>query len=334
MTDQAAHTLPAGHALDLAELLETGWNVPKDTLFQGLSVARAGLEKPDARIGIPAFCALVERARTLSGEPAIGFHMGMQMRVPAHGYLGFAAMTASTLHEALTLATRYAPTRTSALRLRLSVDGDHAALSIDELANFGTVRDCVLFALIVGLWQIAEALTGQSLQGTADFPFARPAYAERVERSVHSIRYEQPCAALRFSAALLDTPLQMANAAALELAREQCERALDALDPHDLVARVREALPRKPSGFHSLEEVASKLGVSSRTLKRKLKVEGHAFSDLLDAMALEQARELLKQQALSLEQVAERLGYSDVSNFGRAFRRWTGLTPAAYRREG
>jgi AraC-like DNA-binding protein len=334
MMDQAAHTLPAGHALDLAELVESTWQVPKETLFQGLSVLPAGLDKADARIGIEAFCALVERARRLSGEPAIGFYMGMQMRVPAHGFVGFAAMTASTLREALMLATRYAPTRTSALGLRLSIEGESAALYIDEQADFGAVRDCVLFALVVGLWQIAEALTGQSLRGVAEFPFRRPSYAERIEPSVDTLRYDQPHTALRFAAALLDTPLRNANAAALSLAREQCERALEALEPHDLIARVRSALPKKPSGFHSLEEVAAKLGVSSRTLKRKLKAEGHAFSDLLDALALELARELLRQQALSLEQVAERLGYSDVSNFGRAFRRWTGLTPAAFRREG
>ena len=73
--------------------------------------------------------------------------------------------------------------------------------------------------------------------------------------------------------------------------------------------------------------------MSSRTLKRKLKAEGTAFSDILDQLAIEQARKLLR-SALSVEQIAERMGYSDVSNFGRAFRRWTGTTPAAYRREG
>ena len=77
MTDQAAHTLPAGHALELAELVSSQWNVAKETLFSGLDLSASGLAKPDARIGIDAFCALVERARSLSGEPAIGFHMGM-----------------------------------------------------------------------------------------------------------------------------------------------------------------------------------------------------------------------------------------------------------------
>lgn len=331
--EQDAFTLPAAQALDVAELVKT-WGISREQLFEGLSLQAAALERPDARITLGRYIALLERARTLSGQPALGFFLGMRMRVPTHGFLGFAAMTASTLREALELAVRYAPTRTNVLRLELRVAGGEASLFLDELTDLGEARDSILLMLSVGLWQIGQELTGQVLTGAVEYPFPKPAYAAQFDNLSFSIGWSAPRTCLRFDGALLDTPLSMANPVALHLAREQCERALDALDAQGLTARVREALPRgEDAGFHSLEEVAGKLGVSSRTLKRKLKAEGTAFSDILDQLAIEQARVLLR-TALSVEQIAERMGYSDVSNFGRAFRRWTGTTPAAYRRDG
>jgi AraC-like DNA-binding protein len=95
---------------------------------------------------------------------------------------------------------------------------------------------------------------------------------------------------------------------------------------------VREVLPRAGGGVRSVEEVAEALGISTRTLHRKLKAEGVVFSDITDAHQHKQACALLRDARLSVEEVAEQVGYSDVSNFTRAFRRWTGLTPAAFRK--
>lgn len=72
--------------------------------------------------------------------------------------------------------------------------------------------------------------------------------------------------------------------------------------------------------------------VSTRTLKRRLAVAGTTFSDLLDDLRRERALLLVDDRALTLDQIAYRLGYSDVANFTRAFRRWTGATPAALRK--
>jgi AraC-like DNA-binding protein len=330
--EQESYTLPASHALDVAEAVRA-WSISQEALFDGLGLEAATLERPDARITLSRFITLIERARSLAREPALGIQLGLRMRLPTHGFLGFAAMTAASLREALELAVRYAPTRTNALRLELRVQDGEANLYVDELADLGSARDAILQMLTVGLWQLGMTLTGQNLTGSAEFPYARPEYVERFERLALPVRFGAPRTRLVFAAALLDLPIGMANPAALHLAREQCERALDALDVGDLKARVREALPRgRGAGFHNLDEVAAKLGVSARTLKRKLRAEGTAFSDILDQLAIEQARQLLR-SALSVEQVAERMGYSDVSNFGRAFRRWTGTSPAAYRRE-
>lgn len=327
----AQHTVPAAHVLDLAELVES-LGVSRETFLQGSGLSLEALAAQDARVGLSEATRLLERAKQLTKEDAVGFFLGMRMRVPAHGYLGFAAMTAPTARHALELAVRYAPTRTTALKVELAIEEREATLYIDELVDLGSVRDTLLVALTVGLWRIGEALTGQKLRGAADFAFPEPSYSGRLAAESLPVRFNQPRNAMRFDVSVLELPLVNAHPSALRLAQEQCERALEQVDGEDLVQRVRAVAASPDGGFRNLDEVAVKLGVSSRTLKRKLKAEGTAFSEVLDSVQSEQACALLKQEQLSIDEVAERVGYSDVSNFTRAFKRWTDMTPAAYRK--
>jgi AraC-like DNA-binding protein len=136
---------------------------------------------------------------------------------------------------------------------------------------------------------------------------------------------------LTFDAALLDLPLLQSDPAALRLAREQCERELEELQRRGgLVARVDSLLLRREGGYRTLAELAEQLHLSARTLKRKLKEQGTSYSDLLEQARRSEATRLLASDS-SIEQIAAWLGYSDAANFTRAFRRWTGRTPAATR---
>ena len=327
------HSLPAVHVLHLIELVKR-WDVPQAELLSRGEIPRASLDDPTARIPIRAYTALVERARALTAEPALGILFGLQMRASAHGYLGFAAMTASTLRDALDLAVRFAPTRTSAFGLRQQIDGDLVAIVIDEHADFGAARDAMLFALLVGIWQIGNALTGRELGGEAEFAFAEPGYYARFSAVAPRVRFDRPANRLLFRASLLDLPLTMADREAQHLAREQCERALAALGVDGRIApRVRALLgDSDKGGVRSVEAIAQALHVSPRTLKRRLAAENAAYSTLLEEHQRERALLLLRSSELSIDEVGDRLGYSDVANFTRAFRRWTGTTPSAFRR--
>jgi AraC-like DNA-binding protein len=133
---------------------------------------------------------------------------------------------------------------------------------------------------------------------------------------------------MRFDAALLDHPLVTADRAALRLAREACEQQLEALGPSvDVLNRVRQLLPGDAGGYRSLAAVARLMHVSERTLKRRLADRRESYSGLLDEHRHAQALALLAEGAQSIEQIADRLGYSDAANFTRAFRRWTGGPP-------
>ena len=96
---------------------------------------------------------------------------------------------------------------------------------------------------------------------------------------------------------------------------------------------LREILISHEQGYPQIEQVAAQLCMSDRTLKRQLAAEDSSYSALLEEVRHRQAVGLLSRTDLSLERIAEQLGYSDVANFNRAFRRWTGKTPGRWRRE-
>ena len=332
-TDAEEPWIAAVHALPLAETVAR-WGVTLDELFAGLAVDAAVASDPRRRLPISVFAALVARAKALTGEPGLGFYVGLQMRVSSYGYLGFAAMASATLRGALELAVRFAPTRSDALSLRLHEGDGHAALVLEEHADLGAARDVLVISLITGLHELGAAVTGKHIEDSADIAFAAPDYASRFAHLTRDrLRFGQPMHQLVFPSAALDLPLVQADPVAVRLAIEQCEHELGALGfERKITARVRAALPRAGEGFRSIEETAAALGLSTRTLKRRLADEGTSFTALVDEQRRDRALLLLRSPDTSIEAVAAGVGYSDVANFTRAFRRWTGATPGSYRR--
>lgn len=325
-------TLPAGYAREVIDLCAR-FDVAPAAVVAGSGVSLETLADPTARLDLAAFEHLLRRARELTHEPGLAFYAGLHMRVSWHGFLGFAAMTAGSLREALELAERFGRTRSDAVALVTRVRGDDASVVIEERVALGTLREHLVTALLVGLATIGEALVGRSVPGHLEVRHAEPPYFARFLEAVPALsamRFAQSHDRLVFPKSALDLPIVSADGAATSLAREQCERELAALgDGAHLQDRVR-ALVR--DGFPTLERVARRLFVSPRTLKRRLAEQGTTFSDVVDDVRRREALLLLDDRRLSVDEIALRLGYSDTANFSRAFRRWTGRTPGGVRR--
>jgi len=319
--------LPGAYIKDLVEL--TGrWQVRPEEILAGLPITHAQLADPNTRVPLRVCEAIFSRAVELTREPALAIHAGMQMRLSSHGFLGFAAMTAGTVREALDLACKFASTRTSAIGLALYVEGKTASLVIEEKTSLGGVRDSVIIALVIGIWQIGRALTGKPLDGIGECAFAQPAFLAGVPQA-DRLKFGRPNHRLVFAASELDLPLVTADPVAMQLAREQCERELAALVDAGTPGRVRASLLER--GEADLTDVAKVLRMSPRTLKRRLADHGTTFSTIRDDVRRQRALLLLDNRALSIGEIAAKLGYSELPNFTRAFRKWTGTTPIAYR---
>jgi AraC-like DNA-binding protein len=329
MSDAANEGIPGAYIRDVLELAAR-WGVTAEAVLRGLPLSAEALGVPSTRVPIPVCAEIVARAERLTGEPALAVHAGTQMRVSSHGFLGFAAMTSQTVRAAIELAVRFAETRTNVLGLSLCVEGDTASLVIEERAPLGRFREFAIISLMMGLWRLGESLTGRPLDGVAECAFPAPPYARDVPLAGR-VRFSQPTHRLVFRASVLGVPLTSADPIATQLARAECERELAAVVDAGLMGRVRAAVLAHAPSVPPLDEVARELRVSSRTLKRRLADRGTTFSGIVDEVRRQRAFLLLQNRELSVGEVAARLGYRELPSFTRAFRRWTGVSPAAYR---
>jgi AraC-like DNA-binding protein len=325
------HTFPASLGLYLAELVKR-WDVTTEDLLEGSRVRPEALRDLRARFSTRQVVAVLERARRLTGEPALGLYLGMQLRVSALGSLGMAILSAPTVREAIELGIEFMPIVTTALGLRLRIEGREASLIIEERADFGAARDILLLAVLTSLWRIGKRMTGEPMNGYADLAMPEPPYFVRASQVGGNIRFNQSVTRLVFDASYLALPYKMHDPVALQFARRECAEALDSLaGTNRTAARVRELINAKRACLPSVVQVAAALHLSPRTLKRLLAAEGTSFSLLVQEERRERAMLLLRSRSLSIKDVARSVGYSNVMNFTRAFHRWTGTTPGEHR---
>ena len=295
-------------------------------------------------------CALIERAQRLTGEPGIVVPAGLRLRLAGHGILGFALMTASTIGELLVLVHRFGMTRTQAFKATLELprveSGDEATLTLRERVPLGAFLEPITimsFCSIASVGQeVLEPSRLKDLRGELEFAFSLPSYAIDLPRlswppelplENFQLRFDRPETRLTLPRDVLDLPVRTADAAATRFAQEQCEQMLARLDRQGRLAEmVADLARRRGGGYRTLTEVARDLAVTPRTLERRLATSGTTYRALVDDLRRTQAEELLERPDLSIEEISQRLGYTEAANFGRAFKRWTGVSPGAWRR--
>lgn len=314
--------------------LVSRWNISEEELLEGTGIVPADLADPSNRIPDASMSALVHRALALTGEPGLGFHLGLQVKLSAHGTVGFAAMTAATLGDAVAIADRFFALRAGHVELAHYVDGDRAVIELVERTPMGDLEVFVMESLLTGLAQIAQLLIGVPLHASIEMRYPEPKHFSGFAHLWPGpVRFSRPSNRLSFAASLLAMPLSLADEIASREAIARCEAELAALgETSSLLATVRKQIRNRNRGFLSLTELADLRGVSSRTLKRKLAEHGTSFQAILDELRRDRAIELLERPGYTVDRVAEELGYSDTANFRRAFQRWMGCSPSAWRK--
>lgn len=331
---------PEAHVLaeyvDLACQLLAQRGVAREKALAGTGISAADLADPARRILLPQFERFVRQALALTGDGSIGMQLGLAMNIKTHGFLGYAALSSRTLADAIDLAVRYYRTRTTLIDLHFFVEGDTAVLQFDERVPLGELLPFAIDSLIASFYVIrTQLIAGPVPEGEVRLTYAEQEH-HRLLRPVFGNTLHFGCAfnQARFPASELARALDFADPQLVRMAAAQCEEELKKLrDESGLLGDVRRRVKRDLAEDPSLERMADALHVAPRTLRRRLAELGTSYHEIVEQIRRGLAVEYLVTSARPVEEIAVLLGYSDPSNFGRAFRRWTGMSPTAWREQ-
>lgn len=334
-----AATVPAIYLLLLCDVAE-GFGVAPAELLDIVGVSREQLLESDRMLPLERTRAATLHAYALAGHKGLGFAYARALRVTLHGPVSLIALSSNNLMEVMQALERYFTLRAPAFHLSSEAGPDFVTIKIDYPGRNDPLRPFIMELLLMGLVVMTAQILDRPQTGT-EMHMQGPApdyYAALAPHLPVPVRYNQSEYALKVPRMLMEAPLRLADANAAAMAREACERELQARQSSNakedvLTGRVRTVLKASNDRLPTLEEVADTLHVSTRTLKRRLQEEGRNFRALVDHVLCERATQMLQEEGLSVSEVAYRLGYNDVSNFSRAFRRWTGQSPSDFRKE-
>ena len=324
----------------LANIIESSVaaGAPSAPLYALVPGGKSGLDHPDKRFPAELTASVLNNAAELTGIDSIGLRVGMQFRPATFMDVGYALAAASTIREALEINGRYQPLTQEVARMRLEIERKEARIVLVQAIPDSERMRRVTEAILAGyasigrwlLWDQARPVTSVQFRHAAPcketFDFYKTLFGEDVQ-----------CGAaedvMTIDAGLIDRPLPNANPALVHLltgrlnARLAAYRAGSSLRMLVLSGLHQQMRRGKPS----LDDTARLLGMSGRTLRRRLLEEELSYSELLAAARKEAAEVYIHEEKLSLAEIAGLLGYGDQTAFMRAFRIWFGESPGVYR---
>lgn len=312
----------AAEGLDVPALL-------RDTGFDA-----SGLERPDARFPADDISQLWQLAVARSGKLTLGLSRELAARHGNLDTLGHAMTCSPHLQAGLERLARYLAVVSDAATFELEAEGRGHWLMLGHVGSRRPVpRQRVEYGMLTML-VLCGWLTRRELRPLAvEFVFAPPPDdgAHR-EAFGAAIRYGAAANRLLMASADMRAPIPSQHPALSALHERLLDEQLNQLADSTISRRVCAEITRRlADGEPRRQDVAAGLGITERTLQRRLQAESSSYQALLDQTRRELAQQYLADRRYTLTDAADLLGFVDSSNFFRACKRWFGLPPARYR---
>ena len=305
-----------------------------EPLFRKAGLDMGRLSNPDTRYPGNRVQQLWQLAVDASGDPCFGFFVGEQVQPAVLHGLGFSWLASDTLRDALTRLVRYSRLISTAANMQIQDTDSSLDLVLLPPKGVRFVVPASQDAGMSGFLRMCRLTAGDEIDPVhVSLKRRRPDCADKLQTYFRApIRYEAENNILSFSKQLVDTKLTPAHP---ELARITDQAVVDYLarfDRDSITMQVRSRIiERLHDGTTNQETIAQSLNVSLRSLQRKLNKEETNFKSLLESTRRELALHYIRETHRSLGEITYLLGFSEPSNFTRAFKRWTGVSPIEFR---
>jgi AraC-like DNA-binding protein len=322
----------------IGDTLENVYDIDPVPLFDRVGLDTSKLHTAGARYPRAQILQLWELAAKASADPCIGVVAGLRIRPTTYYSLGFSFLTSHTLLGALRRLCRYHSIIASVpLKVEITSENDEYLLTVDYTDPDFPAPPIALDSFLASIIQLGRAATTDEFSPIA-VSLNRPASGNEkryLQAYGVAVNFSAGKDALHFDRETLEARLPGDNVIVAQANDAVTDNYLRSLDVDDVASEVRKLLLQMlPSGKVDRVSVAHRLNRSTSTLGRQLKDEGIAYTDLLEDTRRSLAEAYIEQRKYSLSEIAYLLGFSDQSNFSRAFKRWTGKSPGSYRASG
>ena len=318
----------------LATALKEEYGIDPAPIYLEAGVPLTPPESPQLRFPLVKMRKLWELGREASGDAAIGLKTGRYAKPPQFYAFGYSWLASSTLLGAMQRLARYQQLMsTASVEVSVTETADSYALSAifpDESKSPPKEGiDCGMTALLTLCDIVAEKeIRPLRVELTCPASVHPDAYRDALRAP---IQFNAEVGAFHFDKDCLRAPLPHGTPDVAKATDRIAEQYIETLDPHKVASQVKRLLiDLLPSGKADQELVSSRLNRSASTLHRQLQAEGMSYRDVLESTRRSLAENYLRDQKHSHAQIAYLLGFSDQSNFSRAFKRWTLLTPRQF----
>lgn len=328
------HYISSDYLILLAEIaFEHG--IAASELFADTGLDEALLLQPNTPVGHESGLSFVERFCQLTDDITVAIEFGKRMTLSKHGVLGYAAQYSETMVDAGDKMTRFMETRAQLFRMEKASDDQVRRLIITPRFASEKAVPFLILAFLTSIETICRTLLGERGKSTPSeirIALGQPCPELENQNWLPNCRIKITDEnMLRWPADSFFSQLPFFNPQMESVTEKKLQKILSLVkEPDSLTEKVEQLLRQDLTRLPTTETMAERLHMSAATLNRKLKAEGISFQQVKDKVRFEQAKELLNQD-ISLDAVAAQLGYSDASNFTKAFKNWAGQSPAQYR---
>lgn len=329
LADNDVWTVPANNVLLMREaLLAEG--VSEMELLRNTGISPKQIKNIDSLLTFDQVRAITENAVRLTKIEGLGLKIGRNESPVDWGVLGYAMMSCSTIGDVINTLLRFHRTAASMTDVLFTVEDEFAVLELAPVRPLGRALPFIIEEHFSATHSLLETLAGRNM------PLLRVnlMYEKPIHYRQYAALFSCPisfCEAknqLVFDEKFLAHPVAHSNKFSVELASQICADQLARQTyTGSFVQKIRYLILLQGSNFPSIETVSDRLNITSRTLRNRLSREGTSFQFLLDDVRLQLALNYLQSSKMQVDEIASLLGFSDRSNFRRAFKRWTGKTP-------
>lgn len=324
----------------IATLLDVvaGRGLAAEIVLAGTALSAADVADPHSLTSIRQYLTACENVVASRVDLSAAYEVGAHLHLSAYGMYGYALMCSPTMRDFFEFAVRYHPLATPIQQLGWRQDGDVAIWTFTEiygdlmspdLRNFLLRQQMMMTSTHMRDVLGADARPVQALFGLADI--GRTTEDEAALSC--PCRFGQSAHELHYPASVLDRAPELANRLTRAMLEDTCDRLVgQAKMTTGVSGDVYQLLMLAAGRFPSMEVVAQRLGMTERTLRRRLEQAGHTYAGIVDDVRRTLTLEYLTTTRISADDIAWKVGFSDSSNLRRAVKRWTGRTFAEVRR--